>query len=224
MKLENYLLLIAIPCMLNFTACSIQEGNLPIKHQAKEDSNPRSNEKRLDNVSIGDLIDPIVLNVMETEYLPGVAVVIVQNGETVFKKGYGYSNIELDKKVNPDITIFRIGSVSKALTSLAVTRLDDQGSLSLDDSVDDYFDGFEEIPNIEGGDASVTIRNLITHTSGLDQIGIGRHIWKLDLDLEERKALRPSINDFLNDGNLRRTAPPGQHYRYDTYGKIRRMR
>ena len=171
-----------------------------------------------DKLALQNILDPIVLSTMEAEHLPGVAVVIVQNGETVFKQGYGYSNLDTEQKVDPDTTLFRIGSVSKALTALAITRLDDQGVISLEDSVAIYFEGFDEIPNIGGGESEVTIRHLITHTAGLDQIGIGRHVWNLDLPIDERKMLRPSITAFLNNGNLRRTSPPGEFYRYDTYG------
>ncbi|MEM7787530.1 MAG: serine hydrolase domain-containing protein, partial [Bacteroidota bacterium] len=59
-------------------------------------------------------LDRIVEEELEATHQPGVAVVIVQNGRTVFKRGYGVANVEAGTPVDPDRTLFRIGSVSKA--------------------------------------------------------------------------------------------------------------
>ncbi|MEO0974903.1 MAG: serine hydrolase domain-containing protein, partial [Pseudomonadota bacterium] len=64
----------------------------------------------------------------------------------------------------------------------------------------------------------VKLWHLLTHTGGFDQIGIARHVWQLDKPLADRKALRPSLREFLQQGNLRRVSGPGQYFRYDTYG------
>lgn len=160
-------------------------------------------------------VDETVRSLMSENHVPGVAVVIVQNGKTIFKRGYGVANVEQGNKVDPDRTLFRIGSISKALTLLTLTRQIDQGRLKLNDDVSDYFEG---IQNPNDFKQPVTIENLLTHTSGFDQIGIGRHVRRFDRTLAERKSIRPGIVDFLNAGNLRRVTTPGEYFRYDTYG------
>ncbi len=166
----------------------------------------------------GDLkksIDQILSAEMERDHIPGTAVAIVKDGKTVYKQGYGIANTATGQKVDADKTIFRIGSISKALTLLTLSRLIDQGRIGVEDDVSKYFDG---IQNPHGFSQPVRIRHLLTHTSGFDQIGIGRHIYDFEQPLEKRKAQRPTISEFLRDNNLRRVTPAGQYYRYDTYG------
>ncbi len=169
-------------------------------------------------VSIGQLagdIDKAVLAVMEANHLPGVAVVVVQNGRTIIKRGFGVANIAHNTDVDPDKTIFRIGSISKALTLLTLTRLVDAGRVAMTDDVNLYFDGVRNPKNLT---KPVTIRNLLTHTTGFDQIGLGRRVHDFHLSLEERKSRRPSLRDFLKANNVRQVSQPGECFRYDTYG------
>lgn len=159
-------------------------------------------------------IDQIVAEEMTATHLPGVAIVIVKEGKTVIKRGYGVADVSTGRPVDTEKTLFRIGSVTKALTGFGVSRLIDTGRLSYEADVAQYFDG---IPNLNGGADPVTIWNLLTHTGGFDQPGLDRHIWSLDQSLDNRKAMRPSLSTFL-ENNLRRITPPGQIFRYDTYG------
>ncbi|MEO0424219.1 MAG: serine hydrolase domain-containing protein [Pseudomonadota bacterium] len=163
-------------------------------------------------------IDPVVAEVMAEEHLPGAAVVVVREGRTEVARGYGLADVAEHTAVDPHRTLFRIGSVSKALTALAITRLADLGKVSLEGNVADYYAGFEDVPNTSGSRAPVRLWHLLTHTGGFDQVGIARHVWQLDRPLAERKALRPSLREFLQRGNLRRVSAPGEHFRYDTYG------
>ncbi|MEM1270869.1 MAG: serine hydrolase [Bacteroidota bacterium] len=160
-------------------------------------------------------IDQILEEEMAATHQPGAAVVVVKDGRTLIKRGYGLANVETNQPVDPDRTLFRIGSVSKALTGLAVAAAVDAGYLGMDDDVSAYVSG---IVDAYGAQGPVTVEHLITHTGGFDQIGLGRHVWELDRPLDERKAMRPSLQTFLEAGNLRRTAPPGERFRYDTYG------
>jgi len=162
-----------------------------------------------------EAIDQAIETEMRDNHIPGVAVVIVRDGQTIYKQGYGVANAETNEPVDPDRTIFRIGSTSKALTLLALTRLVDDGRLDRDTAVSDYFAA------IENGDAfprPVTVENLLTHTTGFDQPGFGRQLGGFEYSISERQAARPSLSDFLSDRNLRRINPPGALFRYDTYG------
>jgi len=160
-------------------------------------------------------VDQALRAYIESNHLPGAAVVIVHDGETVFKRGYGFANVENQTPVDPDRTVFRIGSISKALTLLTLSRLIDDGRLGADDDVARYVDG---ISNPNGFSRPVTMGDLLTHTTGFDQIGLDRQVREFDLSLDERKALRPGLSSFLSAGNLRRVSPAGQYMRYDTYG------
>jgi CubicO group peptidase (beta-lactamase class C family) len=92
---------------------------------------------------------------------PGCAVVVVQDGKVVHKRGYGQASIEHNIAIDPETTVFNVGSVSKHFTVFAVLKLAREGKLNLDDPIHKY------IP--EAGDTGkrVTVRQLIHHTSGL---------------------------------------------------------
>ncbi len=210
MKIRDNILFI-LSCCLGLPSCSgLQSADNPPIVTAE------SPNIQMENLTTK--IEALTTRVMEDEHIPGAAIVIVKDGETVFKRGYGFANLDDNIKVSPDITLFRIGSVSKALTLQALVRLSDKGRIDLDDEVSKYIPALSDIPNVNGSEATVRLRHLVTHTSGLDQIGLNRHIWELEKTLDERKALRPDLETFLFNGNLRRTSPPGLHYRYDTYG------
>jgi CubicO group peptidase (beta-lactamase class C family) len=119
------------------------------------------------------------------------------------------------RAVDPDTTLVRIGSISKALTALAVTRAAADGRIDMDADITHYVGG---VRDFSGSTRPVVVRDLISHSSGFDQIGIGRQVREFERPLAERKALRPSLQQFLQDGNLRRVTPPGVLFRYDTYG------
>ena len=87
------------------------------------------------------------------------SVLISQNGEILLNKGYGFSNFK-DSARNEPNTIFQIGSVTKQFTAAAILKLQEQNKLNTSDKISKYFPGFPK------GD-SITIENLLTHTSGI---------------------------------------------------------
>jgi CubicO group peptidase (beta-lactamase class C family) len=95
----------------------------------------------------------------------GAVVVIVKDGEILLQKGYGYSDVEARKPVDPEVTLFRPGSVSKLFTWTAVMQLVEQGKLDLDADVNKYLDF--EIPARDG--QPITLRNIMTHTAGFEE-------------------------------------------------------
>lgn len=90
----------------------------------------------------------------------GVAVAVVKDGQIIFKKGYGMANLEYDIPNTPK-TIFHIASVSKQFTAFAVYLLEKQGRISFDDDIRKY------IPELPIYGKPITIRHLLSHTSGL---------------------------------------------------------
>jgi len=91
---------------------------------------------------------------------PGFAVMVIYNGKKIYKKGFGLANLHLDIPITPH-TDFYLASVSKEFTTMAIMILHDRGLLKFDDPVKKYLPGLPKY-----GD-KITIRNLMTHTSGI---------------------------------------------------------
>jgi CubicO group peptidase (beta-lactamase class C family) len=91
---------------------------------------------------------------------PGCAVLVVKDGEVVFKKGYGMANLEYDAPITP-ATVFDIASVSKQFTGYAISTLIQEGKIKPDDEIHKY------LPDVPEFGKPMTIRHLIHHTSGL---------------------------------------------------------
>ena len=113
-----------------------------------------SNEKSLAN-SIDNIFSELNL-----EAEPACAVGLIKNNEYLYKRGYGLSNLEHKIALTPD-SVFRIGSISKQFTAMAILILEEKGALSLDDPIRKY------IPDLIDYKENVTIRHLIHHYSGL---------------------------------------------------------
>ena len=92
---------------------------------------------------------------------PGSAVCVIKDGQVVFKKGYGSANLEHKIPIDPEKSVFNIGSASKQFTAFAALLLAEEGKLSFDDSVRKYL---PELPECTRG---ITIGHLAHHTSGL---------------------------------------------------------
>jgi CubicO group peptidase (beta-lactamase class C family) len=99
-----------------------------------------------------------------TTSTPGCAVGVAVGGKPVLMKAYGMADLEHDVRNTPD-TIFEAGSVSKQFTAMAVQLLASEGKIKLDDPVRKY------IPELPGYDWPVTIRHMLSHTSGLRDWG-----------------------------------------------------
>lgn len=107
-------------------------------------------------------VDEFIRAEMLREKVPGVAVGIFQHGDIIMAKGYGYSNIELQAPVSPE-TVFQSGSVGKQFTAVAVMLQVQDGKLKLDESIRTYF------PDAPASWQPITVRNLLTHTSGIPE-------------------------------------------------------
>jgi CubicO group peptidase (beta-lactamase class C family) len=97
--------------------------------------------------------------------LPGMSVAIVHDQNLVWAKGFGYADIDKKVPATPG-TIYRIASISKVFTAVAIMQLRDQGKLNLDDPVEKYLTWFK-LKNASPDAPPITIRHLLTHTSGL---------------------------------------------------------
>lgn len=100
---------------------------------------------------------------MSARKIPGLAVAVVQDGRVVFERGYGLASVELNVPVTTS-TRFVIASTTKAWSSTAVMLLVEQGRLRLDQPVGDV------LPDLPEAWRGVTIRRLLSHTSGLPDV------------------------------------------------------
>lgn len=107
------------------------------------------------NVKLDSLINSRLEDVA-----PGCAVLVAKNGRVVYKKAFGKADLELNVPMQPDM-IFRLGSITKQYTAIAILQLVEQGKISLQDSIQKFIKDF---PN--KGHA-ITIENLLSHTSGI---------------------------------------------------------
>jgi CubicO group peptidase (beta-lactamase class C family) len=124
-----------------------------------------------------NLIDSLLNDAVSDHEIPGAVVYIERNGKVVFHKAYGYRNLE-NKVIMCKDDIFRMASMTKALTAVAVLQLYERGWLFLDDKVSKYIPEFKN-PKIlidvlpdssftsKPASGEITIRQLLTHTSGL---------------------------------------------------------
>lgn len=99
--------------------------------------------------------------------LPGISVAVVRDQDVAWKAAFGHADIEADVRLTPE-TRFHIASISKTFAAVAVMTLVEQGKLRLDDTVEDVVSWFTPPPR-EHDNAPITIRNLLTHSSGLSR-------------------------------------------------------
>lgn len=111
-------------------------------------------------------VDAAVLHQMEEQHIPGVGLAVVLNGKVVKAKGYGLANVELGSPASTE-TMFEGGSITKQFVAAGVMQLAEDGKLRLDDSITRYF------PEAPPALKAVTIRHLLTHTSGIPDVSDG---------------------------------------------------
>lgn len=110
-------------------------------------------------------LDGFLPYALRTGDIAGAVVAVVKDGQVLTERGFGYSDVAKRTPVDPKLTLFRPGSVSKLLTWTAVMQLVEQGKIDLDADVNRYLDF--KIPAREG--KPVTLRNLMQHTAGFEE-------------------------------------------------------
>jgi len=149
-------------------------------------------------------VDSFVEAEMQAEKVPGAAIAVLRNGEIIIAKGYGRATLEYDVPVTRE-TLFQSGSVGKMFTAAAIMTLVEQGKIGLDDPLSKYFKDAPEIWR------PITIRHLLTHTSGIrDPYGAAydyRH------DYTDDELVKMAEAQPLN-------FPPGSRWSYSNTGYV----
>jgi CubicO group peptidase (beta-lactamase class C family) len=137
---------------------------------------------------------------------PGAAVVVVQDGKIVHRKGYGLADLETKAPVRPD-TPFYLASVSKQFTAMAIMLLAEQGKLSYDDPLRNFFPDFPAFGN------GITLRHLLYHTSGIPDY-LNDRLVEDATDFTNARVL--DLVEHLKELKF----PPGERYSYSNSGYI----
>ncbi|WP_158751168.1 serine hydrolase domain-containing protein [Acidobacterium sp. S8] len=177
-------------------------------HRAAETTPPTvpGNEHALEAADLEAFFDGILPLQLERNDIAGASVLVMQNGNVLLKKGYGYADEKTNKPVNPDTTIFRLASISKLFTWVSVMQLEEQGKLDLDTDINHYLD-FQIAPAFG---KPIALRNLMTHTGGFEEESN-------DIIFTDPKKV-VSLRDFLIQNQPKRLFPPGTVPAYSNYG------
>ncbi|MDC7124822.1 MAG: serine hydrolase [Spirochaetales bacterium] len=127
-----------------------------------------------------------------SKYDVGAAAVgLVQNGEIVCLKGYGYSDEQKTIPVTPE-TIFQAGSVSKPVTACGIMKLVEDGIISLDTTVESRLKRWQ-LPKSDFDETGVTVRRLLSHTAGIANVGgCGNNSLRIQKTVNILKVILPA--------------------------------
>jgi CubicO group peptidase (beta-lactamase class C family) len=156
---------------------------------------------------VAAFLDGIVPYAISSGDIAGATVSVVANGQIIFTKGYGFSDMKARRPVLPDRTLFRPGSVSKTFTWTAVMQLVQAGKLDLDRDINDYLD-FKLGEKL----GPITLRNLMTHTPGFEETISGAFV-------KSANDLIP-YRDYLIKHMPAQIFPPGKVVAYSNYGAM----
>ncbi|MFC2160547.1 serine hydrolase domain-containing protein [Acidobacteriota bacterium] len=191
-----------------FGMCSlISEAGL--KHPQQDPQIERFSQVQgpTDPGELESFLDGLFAAQMKARHIAGATIVVVKDGDIFFTKGYGYADVVNKKAVNPDETLFRIGSVSKLFTWTAVMQLYEHGLLDLDTDVNTYLKDFQ-IP--DSFEEPITLKHLFSHTPGFEDV-LGGMAARTPEDLTP-------LSVFIKEKLPKRIFSPGKYTAYSNYG------
>ena len=150
-------------------------------------------------------LDGYMPHALKTADIAGAVVAVVKDGEILSERGYGYADVAKHTPVDPRLTLFRPGSVSKLVTWTAVMQLVEQGKIDLDTDVNTYLDF--KIPPRDG--KPITMRNLMQHTAGFEEQAKG---------IISDDPHSPGFVELLKQWVPTRVFAPGTTPAYSNYG------
>ncbi len=158
-----------------------------------------------------DKIDDYIIAQIKRLHVPGASIAIVRDGHITKAQGYGSANLELGSPAMKE-TVYEIGSTSKPFTATAIMMLVEEGKVGLDDTITKYF---PEAPQAWRG---ITIRHLLTHTSGIQNHVAVPHwldVFRTNLAFETAPSRDELLKMFFE---LPLEFQPGETWAYDNTG------
>jgi CubicO group peptidase (beta-lactamase class C family) len=163
-----------------------------------------------------DELDARVVEILNRRAAVGLAVGVVREGRLAFFSGHGLAEIASGTPITED-TVFRIGSITKTFTAVAVMQLWEQGLIDLDAPANNYLRAFRLIP-ARPGFRPATVRHLLTHTAGIPEVlhplDVVRPLFGETVKLG--RAV-PSLADYY-EGGLPVLTEPGTRFTYTDHG------
>nr|WP_299384978.1 serine hydrolase domain-containing protein [Allomuricauda sp.] len=150
-------------------------------------------------------IDTMLQDLVDLEQVPGISAHILKEGTPLLNKGYGYADIGTKVHVQPGKTLFRVASISKCITGLALAKMVENDILQLDDSFYKY------VPDYPKKDFDFTLRQLATHTAGI------RGYRGKEYALNQPYSIKDSIQVFQDDPLQ---FEPGKGYLYNSFDYV----
>jgi D-alanyl-D-alanine carboxypeptidase len=150
-------------------------------------------------------VDAVVEAYMKERHIPGLSLAVVKEGKVVLAKGYGFANVEHKVPAKAE-TVYQSGSTGKQFTATAVMMLVEEGKLGLNDKINKHLKGTPETWR------DITIRHLLTHTSGIKTYSPSDIDFRRDYSEEELVKKAASLPlDFV---------PPGAKWKYSNTGYV----
>lgn len=156
---------------------------------------------QLDTYKENQLSD-IINELRDVSNIPGISIAIAQDRHMLYANGYGYADVASKTEMSTDDAM-RTASVAKVMTATALGRLASLGKLQFDDKVSDH------LPHIDGQLASLTIRQLASHTSGVEHNPVKN---------KHQKKNHERATDVLKLVKPKLKFEPGSDYSYSTFG------
>lgn len=134
------------------------------------------------------------------------SVLIAKGGKVLFSKGYGYANVEHQIPNTPK-TVFRVGSITKQFTAVAILKLQEQGKLDVRDPISKYIPGYPQ-------GEKITIHHLLSHSAGIPSITDFSNL----SEIQRHPSTVTHVMSYFK--NLSLEFPPGSDYKYSDSGYI----
>ena len=162
-----------------------------------------------------DGADDFILSQFNLHMAGGLAVGIVHRGELVYARGFGWADYATRRAVTPD-TSFRIGSISKTFTAIAIMQLWEEGKLDLDAPIHDYLKAYR-YGHPDPGAPPITIRHIFTHRHRPRRFPpLERAIARRPISISAARGKAPPLSEFYRDG-ITTELHPGRKWSYDNH-------
>ena len=171
---------------------------------------PAAGVAGIDPARLEAYLDGVIGSAMVRDRIAGVTVSVVQNDQVIFKKGYGHASLNPLRPVDPDRTLFRIGSISKTFTWILLMNEIQAGRVRIDAPINLYLPEALQIRD-QGFTQAIQVSHLLDHTPGFEDRVLGQ-LMERNFDRERPMA------QYLRQERPRRVREPGQFPTYSNYG------
>ncbi|BCN29255.1 serine hydrolase domain-containing protein [Anaeromicropila herbilytica] len=159
---------------------------------------------KVHNTYHGDTVEEKLNSVIQKYHVQGASYTIIKDGKVTSSHNIGYANVK-QKKVVDDNTAFKIASISKTMTAYAIMQLVDQKKLDLDTPVEQYIKNWS-LPKTKFDNSKVTLRTLMSHTSGITDSSEFGYTEPL-----------PTVVEALTQRDIRLKREPGTEFEYSSF-------